>query len=41
MRVFERFAFVEVPAADAERVVESAGGTQVRGHVLALEVAKV
>jgi ATP-dependent RNA helicase DeaD len=41
VRVFERFAFVDVPAADAERVVESAGGTQVRGHVLALEVANV
>jgi ATP-dependent RNA helicase DeaD len=41
VRVLEHFAFVEVPAADAERVIETAGGARVRGHELALELAKV
>jgi ATP-dependent RNA helicase DeaD len=41
VRVLERFAFVEVPERDADRVIERAGGTEVRGHVLALERAKV
>jgi ATP-dependent RNA helicase DeaD len=41
VRVLEHFAFVEVPQADAERVIESAGGTRVRGHELALELANV
>jgi ATP-dependent RNA helicase DeaD len=41
VRVLERFAFVEVPQADAERVIETTGGTSVRGHELALELAKV
>ena len=36
VRVLERFAFVEVPAGDAERVVESVSGTDVRGHELRL-----
>jgi ATP-dependent RNA helicase DeaD len=39
VRVLERFAFVEVPARDAERVVELVGGTEVRGHELRLEPA--
>jgi ATP-dependent RNA helicase DeaD len=39
VRVLERFAFVEVPDADAARVVERTGGTEVRGHTLALELA--
>ncbi len=39
VRVLERFAFVEVPRREAERVVAETGGTQVRGHVLRLEVA--
>jgi len=39
VRVLERFALVEVPRGDAERVVEETGGTEVRGHVLRLEVA--
>jgi hypothetical protein len=39
VRVLERFALVEVPRDDAERVVEATGGTEVRGHVLRLEVA--
>ena len=39
VRVLERFAFVEVPADDAERVVEAVSGTQVRGHELRLEPA--
>jgi ATP-dependent RNA helicase DeaD len=37
VRVLDRFAFVEVPAADAERVIESVSGTAVRGHELKLE----
>jgi ATP-dependent RNA helicase DeaD len=40
VRVLERFAFVEVPAKDAERVIELAGGTDVRGHPLRLELAR-
>jgi ATP-dependent RNA helicase DeaD len=40
VRVLERFAFVEVPERDAARVVELAGGSDVRGHTLALELAK-
>jgi ATP-dependent RNA helicase DeaD len=39
VRVLERFAFVEVPQRDAERVIELAGGTSVRGHPLRLELA--
>jgi ATP-dependent RNA helicase DeaD len=39
VRVLERFAFVEVPEKDADRVVERTAGTEVRGHVLALEPA--
>jgi ATP-dependent RNA helicase DeaD len=39
VRVLERFAFVEVPAADAERVVSAVNGTSVRGHELRLEAA--
>jgi ATP-dependent RNA helicase DeaD len=41
VRVFEHFAFVDVPRSDAERVIESAGGTRVRGHQLELELANV
>ncbi len=41
VRVLERFAFVEVPEQDAERVVELTGGTEIRGHVLRLEPARV
>ena len=40
VRVLERFAFVEVPEKAADRVVEQTGGTEVRGHVLTLELAK-
>ena len=40
VRVLERFAFVEVPQSEAERVVEQTGGTEVRGHVLRLELAR-
>jgi ATP-dependent RNA helicase DeaD len=39
VRVLERFAFVEVPRREAERVIEQTAGTDVRGHVLALELA--
>jgi ATP-dependent RNA helicase DeaD len=37
VRVLERFALVEVPAADAERIVEAVTGTTVHGRRLALE----
>ncbi|MGI8507050.1 MAG: DEAD/DEAH box helicase [Solirubrobacteraceae bacterium] len=40
VRVLERFAFVEVPEQEAARVIERTGGTEVRGHVLRLELAK-
>jgi ATP-dependent RNA helicase DeaD len=40
VRVLERFAFLEVPAAEADRVVESVSGTLVRGHELRLEPTK-
>ena len=40
VRVLERFAFVEVPEPDAERVVEQVRGTEVRGHRLHLEPAR-
>jgi ATP-dependent RNA helicase DeaD len=39
VRVLERFAFVEVPDADAARVVAQTAGSEVRGHPLALELA--
>ena len=41
VRVLERFSFVEVPQDEAERVVEETGGTEVRGHVLRLELARI
>jgi ATP-dependent RNA helicase DeaD len=37
VRVLERFALVEVPSPDAQRVVEQVTGTEVRGHPLRLE----
>jgi ATP-dependent RNA helicase DeaD len=37
VQVLDRFAFVEVPAADADRVIESVSGTSVRGRELKLE----
>ncbi|HWE31856.1 MAG TPA: DEAD/DEAH box helicase [Solirubrobacteraceae bacterium] len=40
VRVLERFAFVEVPEKDAERVVELTGGTDVRGRPLRVELAR-
>ncbi len=40
VRVLERFTFVEVPESEADRVIERTGGSEVRGHVLALERAK-
>jgi ATP-dependent RNA helicase DeaD len=40
VRVLERFAFVEVPEKDADRVIERTGGTEVRGHPLTFERAK-
>jgi len=41
VRVLERFAFVEVPADEAQRVIEQVKGTEVRGHPLQLERANV
>ncbi|HEY4279334.1 MAG TPA: DEAD/DEAH box helicase [Conexibacter sp.] len=37
VRVLQRFAFLDVPAGDAERVVEQVDGTAVDGHRLRLE----
>ena len=37
VRVLERFAFLEVPAAEAARVVDAVDGTEVEGHRLRLE----
>ena len=37
VRVLDRFAFLEVPAADAERVVEAVDGVELGGHRLRLE----
>jgi ATP-dependent RNA helicase DeaD len=39
VRLLERFALLEVPAADAERVADTVDGTDVRGHTLRLELA--
>ena len=39
VRMLQRFAFVDVPDAEARRVVEETTGTSVRGHRLALELA--
>ena len=40
VRMLERFAFVEVPGPEADRVAEETTGTEVRGHTLRLEVAR-
>jgi ATP-dependent RNA helicase DeaD len=40
VRVLERFAFLEVPAAEASRVVEAVDGTEIRGVKLRLEAAR-
>jgi ATP-dependent RNA helicase DeaD len=40
IRLLERFAFVEVPAGEAERVVKLVSGTEVRGQRLRLEPAR-
>jgi len=40
VRVLDRFAFLEVPASDADTVVEKVGGRKVRGATLRLERAK-
>jgi ATP-dependent RNA helicase DeaD len=39
VRVLERFAFLEVPAAEAERVISEVNGTEVRGHELRVGAA--
>ncbi|MGI8904208.1 MAG: DEAD/DEAH box helicase [Solirubrobacteraceae bacterium] len=40
IRVLERFAFVEVPEGEAERVVKRVNGTEVRGYELRVETAR-
>ncbi len=40
VRVLERFAFVEVPESEADRVIELVSGEQIRGHELRLEAAR-
>ena len=39
VRVLERFAFLEVPAAEAQQVIDAVNGTAVRGHELRLQAA--
>jgi ATP-dependent RNA helicase DeaD len=39
VRMLERFAFVDVPAGEAERVIELVSGSEVRGQRLLLEPA--
>ncbi len=40
VRVLERFAFVEVPEEDADRVLERVSGSQLRGQELRIEAAR-
>ena len=40
VRLLERFALLEVPASEAERVAGAVDGTDVRGHTLRLETAR-
>jgi ATP-dependent RNA helicase DeaD len=40
VRMLERFAFVEVPEREADRVVELVTGSEVRGQTLLVEAAK-
>ncbi len=40
VRILERFGFLEVPADEAERVVELLSGTEVAGHELVLETTR-
>jgi ATP-dependent RNA helicase DeaD len=40
VRLLERFALLEVPAGDAERVAGAVDGTAVRGHTLRIEPAR-
>jgi ATP-dependent RNA helicase DeaD len=40
VRLLERFALLEVPAQEAERVAGAVDGTSVRGHTLRLETAR-
>jgi ATP-dependent RNA helicase DeaD len=39
VRVLERFAFLEVPVAEATRVIDAVSGTEVRGQTVRLEAA--
>jgi ATP-dependent RNA helicase DeaD len=39
VRMLEHFAFLEVPASEADRVVEKVTGSEVRGHRLRVEAA--
>src|SRR3954447_25388697 len=41
VRLLERFALLEVPAAEADRVAGAVSGTAVRGHTLRVEPARV
>jgi ATP-dependent RNA helicase DeaD len=40
VRVLEHFAFLDVPAADTERVIDAVTGVEVRGETLRLEAAR-
>jgi ATP-dependent RNA helicase DeaD len=40
VRLLERFALLEVPAPEAERIVAAVDGADVRGHVLRVQPAR-
>ena len=40
VKLLERFAFLSVPAEDAERVIAAVDGTRVKGVELRLEAAR-
>ena len=40
VKVLDRFAFVEVPESDADRVIEGVSGSEIRGEKLTLERAR-
>jgi ATP-dependent RNA helicase DeaD len=39
VKLLERFAFLEVPTAEADRIITAVDGTEVRGHPLRLAPA--
>jgi ATP-dependent RNA helicase DeaD len=41
VRVLERFSFLEVPEADADRIVEAVNGAPLNGYTLRVEPARI